>query len=186
MRRLRQRLRQGVSSHVGRTTYTLDSFEGAIHKLAPLCAHCGCRVIGHGVEAQGRHLLLCQLRANDRDARGGRSGLNAAGGYKHDGDTWRMAVSQTLHPPRRSALRSRRERTRGFSMPRVPACLANPAGLRAAAVQAGTAGSSGPARTASRATAPARSFASKGGWSTAAAGLLAGHVRVGALEARSS
>jgi hypothetical protein len=37
----------------GRTTYTFDSFECAIHKLAPLCAHCGCRVIGHGVEAQG-------------------------------------------------------------------------------------------------------------------------------------
>src|SRR4029453_11866319 len=37
----------------GRTTCTFDSFECAIHKLAPLCAHCGCRVIGHGVEAQG-------------------------------------------------------------------------------------------------------------------------------------
>jgi hypothetical protein len=36
-----------------RTTYTFDSFECAIHKLAPICAHCGCRVIGHGVEAQG-------------------------------------------------------------------------------------------------------------------------------------
>ena len=21
-----------------------------IHKLAPLCAHCGCRIIGHGVD----------------------------------------------------------------------------------------------------------------------------------------
>ncbi|HXH05778.1 MAG TPA: hypothetical protein VNI83_04220 [Vicinamibacterales bacterium] len=33
---------------------TFDSFECAIHALAPVCAHCGCRVIGHGVEAQGR------------------------------------------------------------------------------------------------------------------------------------
>ena len=32
-------------------TFTFDSFECAIHKLAPVCAHCGCRVIGHGVEA---------------------------------------------------------------------------------------------------------------------------------------
>ena len=32
-------------------TYTFDSFECAIHKLAPVCAHCGCKIIGHGVEA---------------------------------------------------------------------------------------------------------------------------------------
>lgn len=34
-------------------TMTFDSFECAIHALAPSCAHCGCRVVGHGVEAQG-------------------------------------------------------------------------------------------------------------------------------------
>ena len=32
-------------------THSFDSFECAIHKLAPTCAHCGCRVVGHGVEA---------------------------------------------------------------------------------------------------------------------------------------
>ena len=32
---------------------TFDSFECAIHALAPTCAHCGCRVIGHGVQAGG-------------------------------------------------------------------------------------------------------------------------------------
>ena len=32
---------------------TFDSFECAIQALAPLCAHCGCRVIGHGVEEDG-------------------------------------------------------------------------------------------------------------------------------------
>ena len=32
-------------------THTFDSFECAIHLLAPRCAHCGCAVIGHGVEA---------------------------------------------------------------------------------------------------------------------------------------
>jgi Rieske Fe-S protein len=31
-----------------------DSFECAIHALAPACQHCGCRVIGHGVEGEGR------------------------------------------------------------------------------------------------------------------------------------
>lgn len=31
--------------------YTFDSFECAIHKLAPRCQHCGCMIIGHGMEA---------------------------------------------------------------------------------------------------------------------------------------
>lgn len=35
------------------TSYTFDSFECAIHKLAPACAHCGCRILGHGIEANG-------------------------------------------------------------------------------------------------------------------------------------
>ncbi|CAN5760014.1 MAG: hypothetical protein USCGTAYLOR_00440 [Chromatiales bacterium USCg_Taylor] len=34
--------------------HTFDSFECAIHALAPTCAHCGCKIIGHGVEAEGR------------------------------------------------------------------------------------------------------------------------------------
>ena len=34
-------------------TYTFDSFECAIQKLAPSCKHCGCRIIGHGLEAKG-------------------------------------------------------------------------------------------------------------------------------------
>jgi Rieske Fe-S protein len=34
-------------------THTFDSFECAIHALAPVCAHCGCRIIGHGAEAHG-------------------------------------------------------------------------------------------------------------------------------------
>ena len=32
------------------TTHTFDSFECAIQALAPICAHCSCRIIGHGVE----------------------------------------------------------------------------------------------------------------------------------------
>jgi hypothetical protein len=34
-------------------SHTFDSFECAIHLLAPRCSHCDCRVIGHGVEADG-------------------------------------------------------------------------------------------------------------------------------------
>ena len=37
----------------GDRTHTFDSFECAIHALAPTCAHCGCRIIGHGMEADG-------------------------------------------------------------------------------------------------------------------------------------
>ena len=36
------------------TTHTFDSFECAIHELAPTCDHCGCRIIGHGAEARGK------------------------------------------------------------------------------------------------------------------------------------
>jgi len=35
-------------------SHTFDSFECAIHALAPACEHCACRVIGHGTEAGGR------------------------------------------------------------------------------------------------------------------------------------
>jgi hypothetical protein len=35
-------------------THTFDSFECAIHALAPRCEHCGCRIVGHGSEANGR------------------------------------------------------------------------------------------------------------------------------------
>ena len=34
-------------------TMVFDSFECAIQALAPTCAHCSCRIIGHGVEADG-------------------------------------------------------------------------------------------------------------------------------------
>ena len=34
-------------------SHTFDSFECAIHALAPQCQHCGCKIIGHGVEAEG-------------------------------------------------------------------------------------------------------------------------------------
>lgn len=33
--------------------HTFDSFECAIHALAPTCKHCACRIIGHGLEADG-------------------------------------------------------------------------------------------------------------------------------------
>jgi hypothetical protein len=38
--------------------YVFDSFECAIHKLAPICDHCGCRIVGHGVES-GSSFFCC-------------------------------------------------------------------------------------------------------------------------------
>jgi hypothetical protein len=35
----------------GGASYTFDSLECAAHALAPQCAHCHCRVLGHGIEA---------------------------------------------------------------------------------------------------------------------------------------
>jgi hypothetical protein len=36
------------------TTKTFDSFECAIAAMAPTCAHCRCRIVGHGVESRGK------------------------------------------------------------------------------------------------------------------------------------
>jgi hypothetical protein len=52
------------------TSYTFDSFECAIHRLAPSCDHCSCRIEGHGVESQGR-IFCCVHCAN----RGGETAL---------------------------------------------------------------------------------------------------------------
>ena len=38
----------------GDRTMTFDSFECAIHAMAPRCPHCECRVIGHGAESKGK------------------------------------------------------------------------------------------------------------------------------------
>ncbi len=39
-------------------TMTFDTLECAIHAVAPVCKHCGIRVVGHGVEKVG-HIYCC-------------------------------------------------------------------------------------------------------------------------------
>jgi len=39
--------------HVAGDRHVFDSFECAIHSLAPVCESCGCKVVGHGTEADG-------------------------------------------------------------------------------------------------------------------------------------
>jgi hypothetical protein len=36
------------------TTHTFDCFECAIAEIAPECAECGVKIIGHGLEANGQ------------------------------------------------------------------------------------------------------------------------------------
>jgi len=49
--------------------HVFDSFECAIHALAPACAHCGCKVIGHGVEGNGK-IFCCAHCAKEAGVRG--------------------------------------------------------------------------------------------------------------------
>jgi hypothetical protein len=50
-------------------SHTFDSFECAIHKLAPTCKHCGVRIIGHGLEANGT-FYCCDHCAEKAGVRG--------------------------------------------------------------------------------------------------------------------
>ncbi|MFI7495739.1 hypothetical protein ACH9D2_13620 [Kocuria sp. M4R2S49] len=53
----------------GDRTGTFDSFECAAHAMAPTCAHCGCRILGHGVEA-GETVYCCAHCAQHSGAEG--------------------------------------------------------------------------------------------------------------------
>jgi hypothetical protein len=53
----------------GEGARTFDSFECAIHALAPTCEYCGVKVIGHGIEADG-HFYCCAHCASMAGAEG--------------------------------------------------------------------------------------------------------------------
>src|SRR5262249_14495667 len=44
---------------IGGSSHTFDSFECAINALAPTCNHCGCRIVGHGVEGKAGVIFCC-------------------------------------------------------------------------------------------------------------------------------
>ena len=46
--------------------HVFDSFECAAHRLAPVCEHCGCKVIGHGHEVAGS-FCCCAHRAREAE-----------------------------------------------------------------------------------------------------------------------
>lgn len=51
--------------------HVFDSFECAIAALAPTCQHCGCRIVGHGVETHGSMYCCahCAREAGVQDMR---------------------------------------------------------------------------------------------------------------------
>jgi hypothetical protein len=50
---------------VGGATHVFDSFECAIHAVAPRCAHCECAIIGHGHEAGGAMYCCAHCAAEE-------------------------------------------------------------------------------------------------------------------------
>jgi hypothetical protein len=54
---------------MGGQSHTFDSFECAIYALAPSCTHCGCKVVGHGVEANN-DIYCCANCARAEDVQG--------------------------------------------------------------------------------------------------------------------
>ena len=82
-----------IRTHDSSDEHVFDSFECAIDTLAPRCEHCGCRVIGHGVEDEGR-IFCCascarQLGVEDVADRGDR----------HDASGIPDTVSAPTRPP---------------------------------------------------------------------------------------
>jgi hypothetical protein len=57
-------------------THVFDSFECAIHAIAPACDHCGCKIIGHGIEA-GDRMFCCAHCAERSGVEGARDRIEA-------------------------------------------------------------------------------------------------------------
>ena len=49
--------------HAQGAVHVFDSFECAVHAMAPVCEHCGCKVIGHGSQVGGS-FFCCAHCAN--------------------------------------------------------------------------------------------------------------------------
>lgn len=56
---------KAFSVTVGGRSHIFDSFECAIHTLAPACAHCGCKIVGHGVETDGTFFCCAHCAAQE-------------------------------------------------------------------------------------------------------------------------
>jgi hypothetical protein len=59
-------------------THTFDSFECAIHALAPTCDNCGIHIVGHGLEKEGT-FFCCEHCAEVKGVIGLRDRVGAGG-----------------------------------------------------------------------------------------------------------
>ncbi len=53
---------------MGERQGTFDSFECAAHAMAPTCAHCGCRILGHGIETEEAIFCCAHCARKDTNA----------------------------------------------------------------------------------------------------------------------
>jgi hypothetical protein len=60
--------------------HVFDSFECAVQRLAPICEHCHCRIIGHGVDVSGR-FYCCAHCARSAEGEQGASIRDSVGAY---------------------------------------------------------------------------------------------------------
>ena len=58
------------------SSHVFDSFECAIHALAPTCDHCGIKIVGHGIEADGA-TYCCAHCAEQQGVKGARDRVDA-------------------------------------------------------------------------------------------------------------
>jgi hypothetical protein len=58
--------------------HTFDSFECAIHSLAPECAHCGCKIVGHGLQSEDSIYCCAHCARESGEARSSGPELRAS------------------------------------------------------------------------------------------------------------
>ena len=65
-----------VETHDGHR-YRFDSIECAVKVVAPRCAHCDCRILGHGIDADAV-TFCCSHCAREYGIRGARDNIREA------------------------------------------------------------------------------------------------------------
>ncbi|AWK07650.1 hypothetical protein SSP531S_39600 [Streptomyces spongiicola] len=55
--------------HAAGAVHTFDSIECAAQRMAPMCENCGCRILGHGLQADGQFFCCahCARRKGVRE-----------------------------------------------------------------------------------------------------------------------
>lgn len=76
-----------IDAHGGH--HAFDSFECAIQRLAPTCGHCGCRIIGHGIQSHGGEQFCCAHCAREAGDANAVDNTEATAGAPAGGDLFR-------------------------------------------------------------------------------------------------